>query len=226
MIIYIFARQIVGKMVVTVILKVRRLIVTTDQMIVTVSDDLSHDGRNWHFIYDVVSMGYWIKISSDIMSDWCNQQSVRYKLCAVLQVDAVKAAIGSICAIRLGDFLVLGRHIKHEGEILQVHIIYNAKVLFICLIFHEILSIMLEIMQLFSRLYERQVRYWPFRNIYRERFHSPATWPRRRGTIIKRTLLTTSGIGCQLGCAYYCIQFFCHYIVTRAYDSKCCQPWL
>ena len=79
-----------------------------------------------------------------------------------------------------------------------------------------------EFFQLSPRLFERRARYWPFRNINRERCYSPTG----ESTSRKSTVPTTSGTAPVNICAFL-YAFLCHFWKRRNMIESILDPmWM
>ena len=113
----------------------------------------------------------------------------KYKLCTVLSIWRTLQSVNDFCG-RLFDSVASNLHLR---------LIFCMYEMFTKVRCHLSVILFIQFFQLSLRLFERRARYWPFRNINRERCYSPT----RESTSRKSTVLTTSGMVPTNICAFF-----------------------
>ena len=127
----------------------------------------------------------------------------KYKLCTVLSIWRTLQSVNDFC----------GRSFGSVASNLHLRPIFCEYEMFTMVRCHLSVILFTQFFQLSPRLFERRARYWPFRNINRERCYSPTG----ESTSRKSTVLTISGTVPVNICAFL-YAFFVWFLKTTEYD--------
>ena len=125
----------------------------------------------------------------------------KYKLCTVLSIWRTPQSVKYFC----------GRLFGSVASNLHLRLIFCKYEMLTMVRCHLSVILFTQFFQLAPRLLERRARYWPFRNINRERCYSPT----RESTSRKGTVLTTSG---TVPANIFVCLFFVRFLKTTEYD--------
>ena len=139
----------------------------------------------------------------------------KYKICTVLSIWRTLQSVNDFCG-RLFDSVASNLHLR---------LIFWKYEMFTIVRCHLSVILFIQFFELSPRLFERRARYWPFRNINRERCYSPT----RESTSRKSMVLTTSGTVPANICAFFvrifCVIFKNDGIWSNKYYNQCgCGP--